>query len=697
VSTTLVPTPPRPSPRSIRREPIEHATAEQDCWLLGPLVAVIIAALGFLPIANWIPSGHAAPWYRDVASAWVSGTAIAVGAGIVLAILSNKLPLLWRRGLLAPVVEEFERRPWSVSGLVALVAAVGYVFVARRVLSGRPLLIDELVQVLQAQIYAGGSLWKPVAPHPEFFSSMHVVDTQGKVFSQFPAGGPAVLTIGVLLGAPWIVGPLCGAIAVLAFSSVARQAESRPSVALGAIVLFMSGSHMNHVPTLMWVLIAIACSARATTGKRPPLFMAFAGGLALGCAAATRPVDALAFALPLAIWYVVRAIEAPVRWQAAIAAGVGVALPTVLLAATNIETTGHPFLFGYTELWGEEHGLGFHRAPWGMVHTPARGLELLNLYFLRLQSYLFETPVPSLAPAVVALLLVRRTSSLDRYLLGSSALMCGLYWAYWHDGFYLGPRFVFLLTPVLALWSARALPEIERWIRQRMQGETGETAYRSVVYGALVSGAMAAAILVPSRGAQYRSGMLTMRWNADSAAARAGATGALVLVRESWGAQLVSRLWALGVPRTETEMLYRNVDACVLEQRITEIENSGGRRGVAWRKLQPLLADSARTRSSPLSPDTTEKVLPGSHYAKRCIERVEADRAGFTLLTPLLLAHGGDNVYARDLNERDTLLLDEYPGRPLWLLKPPTARVGEMPRFYPLDRDSAEQAWRSAR
>ena len=113
-------------------------------------------------------------------------------------------------------------------------------------------------------------------------------------------------------------------------------------------------------------------------------------------------------------------------------------------------------------------------------------------------------------------------------------------------------------------------------------------------------------------------------------------------------------------------------------------------------RLHPLLADSALITKSPFSPDSSERYRPGLRYSPRCAERIDADRAGFTLLMPLLIARGGDNVYARDLGARDSLLLSEYPKRLVYLLRPPTANVGDAPRFYPLSRDSLLGAWRAA-
>jgi hypothetical protein len=662
---------------------------------IGVACAILLMAIGFLPIVNWIPGGHGAPWYDVVVSGWLSGTAIVAGVGIVLAILSRRVSLLWRADSLTSITAAWDRRPTLGALGIATLALLLYAWVALSVHGGLPLHVDEIIQTLQAQIFTGGSLSRPTFAHPEFFSSIHVVDNGGRYYSQFPAGGPAMLALGVLLGAPWIIGPLCGAIGVFAFSMYMRATEERRGTALLAtcifalapFAVFMSGSHMNHVPALMWTLIAVAALAGVMQAAHPRPALAALSGLGFGIAATIRPVDALAFALPAGVWYLVRALREPRRWADAIPAGVGVVLPMLALMWVNVHTTGAPLRFGYQVLWGKSHDLGFHTAPWGMAHTPARGLELVNLYFLRLQTYFLETPIPSLLPAIAALALARRLDRFDRYLLACSALLIGLYFAYWHDGFYLGPRFMYLLLIPLAIWTARLFP----LLRDRVGSGL---AYRATIYGAICAAAMAVALNVPLRARQYGGGMQTMRWDADGAATKAGVSNALVLVRESWGAQLVARLWALGVPRSETEFLYHRVDACALDHAVERLEQSSTRGMDAYRALRPLLADSARVVGSPFSPDASERYLPESRYSDRCLARINDDRAGFTLFTPLLLAHGGGNIYARDLHERDTLLLQAYPGRPVYLLRPASADIGEPPRFYPLSRDSLEQAWR---
>jgi hypothetical protein len=71
------------------------------------------------------------------------------------------------------------------------------------------------------------------------------------------------------------------------------------------------------------------------------------------------------------------------------------------------------------------------------------------------------------------------------------------------------------------------------------------------------------------------------------------------------------------------------------------------------------------------------------------MERIAEDRGGFTLFAPFLLAHGGGNIYARDLGEQNVLLMKQYADRPAYLLKPVSSDVGAPFRFYPLNRTPA--------
>jgi hypothetical protein len=159
----------------------------------------------------------------------------------------------------------------------------------------------------------------------------------------------------------------------------------------------------------------------------------------------------------------------------------------------------------------------------------------------------------------------------------------------------------------------------------------------------------------------------------------------------------MARMWAVGVSHPQAEQVYRSVDACALDSALTAIESdrdAARSAAGAYLALTLLLRDSVRTIASPLSPDTTERVLPGSRYGRQCIARILEDRAGVAVLTPLILARKWDNIYARDLHARDTLLLAAHPDRPVYLLRPSSPAVDAVPHFYPVSRDSI---WAAAR
>jgi hypothetical protein len=658
------------------------------------MAALFIFVLGFFPIANWISGGWAVRDVGDTVSEWMTGALLVVGGGVLAAILSRSSPKMWRPGLLQPLVSFYERRPWLFLSAIAMLSLLLNVLVSIYAFDRKPLIVDEVSQLMQAQIYTSGRLWRPTPPNPEFFSMPVFVDVPPKAYSQFPPGGPAMLAVGELFGAGWFSPPLWGALAVVAWFFYLRAAEARPGVIAGATILFgltpfaffMAGSHMNHTPTLMWALVGAAALVHVMRSADPRPRLALLSGLGFGIAATIRPTDALGFAAPAGVWYLWRAVNDRRRWADAIAAGLGVAVPIAVMMWVNVQTTGAPLKFGYNVLWGPEHDPGFHMSPNGFPHTPTLGLEIISTYFWAMQKFLFHTPIPSLLTVVVALLLARRLDAPDRYLLAASAMVVVLYWTYWFDASYLGPRFFHPLVPFCVLWTAR-LPAL-----MRERGVTG-VPYRATMYGLMVAGLLAVAVNIPIQWGYYATHWVTERFDADATAARAGVRDAIVFVRESWGSQLVARSRALGVPRSKTGQLLRQIDACVLEEGVTALENSGMTGEAAVARLTPLLKDSAKVIRSPMSPLAAEFFVAGTTYSERCLARVRDDQRGFTQMMPALVARGS-NVFARDLHSRDSLLVRQHPGKPMFLLAPSSPEPGAELRYYPMNADSAWRDWR---
>ncbi len=658
---------------------------------MAQLAALFLLCFGLLPIANWIPGGHDAPWYANRLAEWWLNGGIVCGIGVVAAIAFRSNPGLWRTGLWARVAAKWRAAGRAgdagIAGLVFVVCAV----VSRVVLSAKPLLIDEIISLYQARIFTTGRLWLPASAHPEFTNAMHLLDWNGKVYGQFPAGGPAMLAIGTLVHAEWLVGPAATAIGAYLFGRLLRRLDLRDGTALAALLLyslspftiFLGGSMMNHVTTTMWLIGAALALVIATEGESGRPRSAFLMGLCLGIAASIRPMDAAAFAIPAAGWLVWRARLGSTHFKALVLSGVGVALPMALLFYINAQQTGHPLRFGYIEMWGKSHELGFHVPPWGAPHTPARGVELVNLYLLRLQEYFLECP-PSLLFATFALAFATRLRAFDRWIFAASGMLLLGYFAYWADGDYLGPRFMLPLAPWLALWTARLPAMME-----------GRRIAIPVIRGTVVAG-VAALLLglasdLPVQARLYRNGMSSMRLDIEGAAAASGVHNAIVFVRESWGAQMMSRMWGLGVNRMEAEHLYRTNDACRIESAIAAADHAGGDGATLMQHLAGYAVDSAKLVTVPTLPDTTVRFLPGSSLTPRCVRRIVEDQAGFALYPPFLLVRDG-NVYVHDLHARDSLVLAEHPGKEIWLLTK-SPKVGSPLRFERVKPDSMRAEW----
>lgn len=667
-----------------------------------PAVAVLVLLLSLIPVADLIPGGYPSDEWRLQVDEWLFGTAIVAGVATVAVILLRRAPRLWPVVAPGSLDARADRHWWPLTATIAVVALALYALVAWRVTGGTSILIDEMAQTIQAHIFASGRLTAPVPEPVEFFATQHMLYHDGRAFSQFPPGGPAAIAVGTLLGAEWLVGPAFASLSVLLWSLWLRRTDEPPATALLAVALFalcpftmfISGTRMNHVMTTTLLLGASVALVTTTRSTRPRPLVGLLCGLCYGLAATFRPVDAAVFALPGGAWLLARALRDRTRIPELLLSGVGVATPLALTLWFNVRTTGEATLFGYQLLWGKAHDIGFHIAPWGLAHTPTRGLESIANYLLLLQRHFLETPIPGLLAVCGAFLLTRRTSAADRYLLAAAFLLLLAYWAYWHSGKFMGPRFLVPLTPLLALWTAR----FPRLLRARIADRTGSDpsghpAWRAAVVAMLVAVAMGAAYATPIRWAQYAQTFGVFRWSPAEASGAAGVRNALVLVREGWESQLVVRMWSRGVSHPRAELYYRAIDACRLEMAIGQLERANADSTESIRRLDAMLPDSVGIVTLRLASGPNIRVREGATYGGRCSRRLRESEAGVVAFAPIVASLPDGNLYVRDLHARDTILVARFPDRPLWLLSAESADPKALPRFYRIDRDSLRRAW----
>jgi hypothetical protein len=643
----------------------------------------VVASFAFLPIGSWLSVDVGAPAVETLLSTWAFGLALTAPVAFLMALLARRIP----KDNWLERIRSVSDQHWLLScAALAAASCILNALIAHLVFGGFALHIDELTQAIQARTFASGRIWQPSQPDPEFVSALLMVDHNGRTFAQFPPGWAALLAAGEVLGVRWLVGPVVGAVATLGLVALLRAlGESRLLALFGAAlfavspwVVFNAATQMNHTAALTCLLVgsaALLYGLRAATNARLSLALA---GFAFGVAATIRPLEAFVFGLPAAAWLLWRALQRR-RAREIVAFALGAVPPVALLLTYNALTTGAPFVFGYEVLWDKTHGLGFHDAPWGPPHTLARGLALLNKYFLRMQQVLLDAPVPALLGPLVALALARKISAGERYLLVCAALLCAGYFLYWHDGEYLGPRFLLPLAALAFIWTAR-LPRV---LAERTRATFAHPWASSWILLVVLVGMVGATRTARDYAASYPERRVDVNTLARNV------SHAVIFVPSPWGAQLTPRLWALGIPRRAAQALYDQIDSCALESALTAVERTGTRGQAALARIRAYAMGVSSQDAT--SPDARERRAPSSNSAL-CSARVQAERAGTWSLLPFLAARHSGNVFVRDLHERNALLFRRFRG-PFYVLRPDSVLGLRRPRLLPMNVDSAQWEW----
>ena len=189
--------------------------------------------------------------------------------------------------------------------------------VTQRVFEGIPHIEDEIAYVWQAKAMIEGHLTVPSPPNHRSFLVPFIVDYQGERFGKYPPGWPAVLSLAIRLGVrPWI-NPLLAGLGVWLtyllgkkiFSTLVGLLAAGLTVT-SAFFLMNSGSLLSHpfglVLSAVFVLGYLesfwTAKGEESIGKpgkaRDQWGYAILSALALGVLILTRPMTALAIALP---------------------------------------------------------------------------------------------------------------------------------------------------------------------------------------------------------------------------------------------------------------------------------------------------------------------------------------------------------------------------------------------------------------
>jgi hypothetical protein len=572
----------------------------------------------------------------------------------------------------------------SLAVTTAAIAVLASTFAFQR----NPHIIDTFAQLFHARIFAQGKLIAPAPQGIEFFIGQFLLQHDGRWFSQYPPGHTLLIAAGLRAGLAWLVNPLFAAGTVLLVYGAARRLLGENSGKLAALlfalspfVLLMSGSYMNHVTALFFLTLALYAAVRTQEGSTSARWVVLAG-MAVGAAAAIRPLEAVAWGIVLGIWIAHRQ-----GWTRGLICAGACALAVTPLLAYNAFTTGSPFRFAYTLLWGRGHGLGFHPDPWGEPFTPAISVANTAIDLQRFNIDLFGWPLPCLVFVIVALLVAARD---EREWRVTAVLACLLvaapvaYFFYWHRDSYLGPRFLYASVIPAVLLTAVGIAALDRRLGR------WRSALRTCVAGCVL---YSLAMTLP-RNAGVVAGMEPdFKLHPDAQVRAAGIADGIVFVKVGWGERLAGRLRGWDVPAADVERSLRAVDGCRLQRALDDADSTATERErvpireelrqrlADWRE-QELPVAWGRLPDASVGIDTTQELSQGCHA------EAAWDDSGFIRYEPFVwrndpwLRRGV--IYARYLGpEINQRLLDRYPQHSAYIYARPSRDPGVEPVLFP--------------
>jgi hypothetical protein len=320
-----------------------------------------------------------------------------------------------------------------------------------------PHILDAVSYTFQAALFASGLLSLRMPPLTGAFLGPFQVVWQGRMFSQYPPGAPALYALGKLVNLEWLVGPLAcvGLIAATAWTARVLYGLGTGLAVLGfglisPFVLFQSGSYLSH--PIAGGLLAGALAAFVAGERREQMGWFAVAGALLGAAFLTREVAAVLFAVPLGVLLLARS-----RWRALrhlVAFGLPFLLAYLLY---NLRQTGSPLLLPRTLFDASDHfgfgdGIGFYTR-----HTLAAGVANTDELLTLLQFDLFGWP-PLFALGLLGVpFLVGRAGVWDWLAASGFLLFVAAYVGYFYHGIALGPRYYFEAVPWLLLLAGRGV------------------------------------------------------------------------------------------------------------------------------------------------------------------------------------------------------------------------------------------------
>jgi 4-amino-4-deoxy-L-arabinose transferase-like glycosyltransferase len=325
--------------------------------------------------------------------------------------------------------------------------------------SHMPHVPDELSYLFQAKLLSMGQITAPAPPVEKAFDYFYppfITVTNGHWAGVYPFGHPLVLMVGEWIHAIWLIPPIIGALSVVLLFLTGQKVYSARVGALAAFLfvaspfyLMTASNFMSHNTAAFYLLGVLACIAYA---ERKPLLLGALGGLAFGLLFNTQPLTAVVLIPPVGLLILSEFFPKERARFGRQFLAMFIAAGLVMLAAYfiyNFATTGDALKSNLSATSGKYLGFG------GNENSVARGIANQQLQMSFLLLVLNGWPLLIGLAFIVLPFILGTRHRWDWFLLIAVVSAMGVYVLYVGAGIMHGPRYWYVISPLLMLLSAR--------------------------------------------------------------------------------------------------------------------------------------------------------------------------------------------------------------------------------------------------
>ncbi|MFQ5857029.1 MAG: ArnT family glycosyltransferase [Anaerolineae bacterium] len=354
--------------------------------------------------------------------------------------------------------------PGAVAAVLIAASFLFTLYIAVIPYNGMPHILDSIAYYFQAKIFARGWLSAPSPPDIEVLGVPFVIDYKGHWFAKYPPGTSLLISLGMILKVPWLIGPLLGAGSLIGIYRIAIRLYDR-RVAILAVLLgalspfhsFITGTYLSHPVSLFFLVFFLLFLLRYQ--QDGGLWNIALSASFLGVAGLTRELSTALFAAPFLTYflgYLVRREGWRVWRPLALFASILVVFGGLYLAY-NLAQTGDPLaiprlIADPTDRYGFGPNVGFYGR-----HTLAAGLMNMDQLLTVLMIDLYGWPFYFALAFPLLPFLTGRANRCDVLNgLGVLAILLG-HVPYFYHGIAYGPRYYYAALPMLVVLTARGV------------------------------------------------------------------------------------------------------------------------------------------------------------------------------------------------------------------------------------------------